>query len=278
MQRSCWIPLLILVHQCRQLHVTVGESISNNPPTLKNNENKRPIRRIGDPNKRKTINNDRILSNIFLNSSASFVMDEMNNTMNTLNEIFTHDSNIVGGTKVSSATTYPYLVSILEVDMWTNTAIHQCAGTLILPDVVLTAGHCVEYSAMRIINVGRFNWYDNDTTEQVEPYRIDKVYIHPEFNGNFFVNDIALVKLNRAVTNVDTFATLPRQNEIFVNVGDSISIIGWGLTKDKGMPSPDLLEVDLDVISKSECQRTYGKFISDAMFCAYGEGKDACQV
>jgi len=237
--------------------------------------------------------NKRDLSNYdnYLLNSTSFPFDNIdglknnsdsniNGNTNIINKLHTHDSSIVGGTAVSSSRSYPYLVSILEIDQWTNTAIHQCSGTLLTPNIVVTAGHCVEYPAMRIIDVGRFDWYDDDN---VEPYRIEQIYIHPEFNGNFFINDIALIKLNRDVIGIDKFAQLVQiqhddDNDNYnLIVNDGISIIGWGLTSDNGEPSKNLLQADVNVISNIECQKTYGKFILDAMFCAYADGKDACQ-
>ena len=209
-----------------------------------------------------TSSNNRIL-NVHETSSSS---------LNQLHQIDTSDSSIVGGYLVNSPNTYPYIVSIMEVDLFTKRAVHSCAGSLIAPDVVLTAAHCVDYSAIRVVDTGRFSWQD-DTN--VTAFHVTEIYMHPEFYGDLFLNDVALLKLS-GKSMVNNVAKL-HEGRNMINIDKVITSIGWGLTSDGGYPSPDLRAVEVKIISTAECQKYYGKFITDTMICAYAFEKDACQ-
>ena len=159
----------------------------------------------------------------------------------------------------------------MEVELFSGVGSHSCAGSLIAPNVVLTVAHCVDYSAIRVVDTGRFSWKDDSN---VEVFHIEKIYKHPDFFRDFFLNDVALLKLSGEASANPAPLHL---GENIVKVGDKITAIGWGLISYGGYPSPDLRAVDVEVISKLECQRYYGNFVMDTMMCAYEYGRDACQ-
>jgi len=196
------------------------------------------------------------------NSSNFLGMYKLNNTL---------ESYIVGGYEVNSPFEYPYLVSILEVDFWTNKAFHNCGGTLIAPDVVLTAAHCVENKAKRLVQTGRYNWNYNNG---VDGFNVLQTHIHPYFDmRNGFDHDIALVKLSGKSSQMPVELRGENENKN----GETVTVVGWGKTSEYGNPSPELLEANVKTISTNDCKKFYGPYITDAMVCAHGYGKDACQ-
>jgi hypothetical protein len=59
--------------------------------------------------------------------------------------------------------------------------------------------------------------------------------------------------------------------------GRSVTAMGWGHTKEKGVESDYLRSASLDVIPNKICEKTNDALI-DSEFCAYKEGKGTCQV
>jgi Trypsin len=93
-----------------------------------------------------------------------------------------------------------------------------CSGTLIAPQVVLTAGHCAEGVGN---TAGRFEIAG--TT-----YATSQVIVHPQYNdaliGTDNANDLAVYRLNRPVTGVTPspiYRTTPQ-------VGQTLTLVGFG--------------------------------------------------
>lgn len=177
---------------------------------------------------------------------------------------------VIGGVK-SKQSQWPWQVA-LRIGGGFN-----CGATLIAPQWVVTAAHCIaredfrkpeDYSFM----LGDLNRYDRSGKEQYA--RGAKIFKHP--NYSYKDNDIALIKLKHPVElNRDvTPACLPRNTP---RPDTTCYISGWGKTDPIGQAVYDLQHASLKIISNQECCKTNcdrrTPVITDKMMCAANRGK-----
>jgi trypsin len=161
-----------------------------------------------------------------------------------------------------------------------------CGGAMIAPDVFLTAAHCE--SAFQEANgafVGAYllnrTLHPNTATPENGGgtfYKLRFMLPHPKHKEAN--NDIMLVSLKHA--NVQTPYELNRRRDIPA-VGDSVGLVGFGLTEEDGELSPVLKEVEVDVYDIDLCYRTFrkkmGLKVSDDLHLCTGTevgGMDGC--
>jgi len=139
-----------------------------------------------------------------------------------------------------------------------------CGGSLVKPDMILTAAHC--QGAIMRATVGGVT------------SRVRQFIPHPSYNQYTQARDIMLVKLISPSS--ETPVELVSNNNI-PQPGDTLTVIGYGTTSPNGNTlSSTLQEVDVPLRTDSYCQSRYnGNFDADVMLCAgFNEGgKDSCQ-
>lgn len=142
---------------------------------------------------------------------------------------------------------WPFLVS---VRIKLNKSEHQCGGTLITDQHILTAAHCIfpylhlayklslntaEIFSLIEVHVG-INEHEKDPQSLTKDhvYLVENFDFHENFNFNewILVNDIAIMKLKRKV-NLNrpevNVACLPTRSETDrIKVGENVVAIGWG--------------------------------------------------
>ena len=181
---------------------------------------------------------------------------------------------VVGGTAVHSGS-YPFVVAV------GNTEGTYCGGTLIAPNVVLTAAHCItgEPTALQHLRVlvgsPRLR-ADLATPDGIHVLGVTAVYVHPKFSETTMHYDAALLTLDHSIPGVRTLALA----DASPLAGSTVSAAGWGATNEDGGAMPNhLRSVILKVGTSSSCNRgnaTKAGYFAPSMLCASNPGRDTC--
>lgn len=188
---------------------------------------------------------------------------------------------IVGGAP-AAAGEYPHMVSIGYNYEPNGFDAHFCGGSLIAPNWVLTAAHCLvssqdgdEVASDLAVIINRLNL----NSSSGEKINVSQIIVHPNYNESTNNNDIALLKLASASTQGTIVVPVLTNETSFENQGQVAWATGYGDTTDGGTGSPTLLEVDLPLVTNTTCNNAYGSGITARMICAgyAAGGKDSCQ-
>mmetsp|Transcript_3810 Transcript_3810/g.10722 ORF Transcript_3810/g.10722 Transcript_3810/m.10722 type:complete len:529 (-) Transcript_3810:335-1921(-) len=179
-----------------------------------------------------------------------------------------YETKIVGGTEARDGD-YPFFV------LWPG-----CGGSMITPDVFLTAAHCdPEDGTMRnakaiISAYDKLPW-QNLNGEIVRT--IKSWTAHPDYVRNG-VKDVMVVKLNAPVpSSVPMIKLNSNTNLNSPSVGTSMRVIGFGTAREGGSWEQKLRQVDVNMVSTQSCNQQYGGGVRNWDFCAARPDKDSCQ-
>jgi len=138
-----------------------------------------------------------------------------------------HTERIVGGYAVPSGTQYAFMAN-----WWKG-----CGGSLVAPDVVLTAAHCEQVGLESPFSFGSIQHNDENAPHVVygQDYKI-----HPAYNqilGNQY--DLMLIKLKEPVwyqpINLNANPTIPHTTRNGAEKEEDLTVIGFGWQDDLGV-------------------------------------------
>ncbi|GAV02790.1 hypothetical protein RvY_13313-2 [Ramazzottius varieornatus] len=150
---------------------------------------------------------------------------------------------IVGG-ETAGFGDWPWMAMLL------NYGRPRCGATLIAPQVVVTAAHCVSGNRLLTnltVKLGMFNTNERDNV-LFPPVllRVARVIRHPDFDLTTLLNDVAIIQLSEAVKYAPNILPICVGSQEPV-AGWNTTILGWG--KEEESMSSQFLQMFLHLCS-----------------------------
>ncbi|XP_071120559.1 chymotrypsinogen A-like [Mytilus edulis] len=186
---------------------------------------------------------------------------------------------------------HPWMVSLQIRNGGVNFT-HECGGTIIDKNWVLTAGHCnIIFPPHKAKNM-QIAAGSSFKSQMKEIIPVKKYYIHESFDTgkNFLQNDLMLLELQKPLTFGSTINKIDLDTNVGHNyTGEVCTITGWG-DKDAARRGnfPDRLQVhSMPVVTTEYCRSTWTLFWKYPLFpeaywnkliCLQDNDKDSCQA
>ena len=199
---------------------------------------------------------------------------------------------IVGG-RPAQPGAFPWMVALLNAAEPDPFQALFCGGSLIAPEWVVTAAHCLfDEQGEQVMSAQNLDLLLGTNRLQIgagQRIQAAQIVIHPNYDprrGTEGGNDIALVRLSRPVALPTLPLVQPNQTNLTAP-GTFATILGWGATFPRALdqePSGftrDLQQATVPIVSNAVCNapQSYNGTILDTMLCAGFPqgGVDTCQ-
>ena len=133
---------------------------------------------------------------------------------------------IINGT-VANPDSWPWMVSLRR----SSNGKHFCGGSILDSKTILTAAHCVDwinFTSDFFATIG-INSLNETLITGINSFKVKSFKIHWNYNKKRILNDIAIVKLKKALTFTDEIQPicLPPSFNLKIVLNKDIIVAGW---------------------------------------------------
>lgn len=181
---------------------------------------------------------------------------------------------IIGGEEATPGR-YSYTVS-LQLD---DDRGHSCGGTIIAPDVILTAAHCLGYA--HDVVVGRHDLSVSSEGVEIGIGSDASILMHPLYDATKLEYDVGLIMLSQEIT-ADVDIIKLNTEDALPDSLESVTAVGWGYTSlssysywgylvDEPVSSDVLMEAEMYALSNEYCYEILTSVWKDSNGDEYGD-------